>query len=146
MDGRRRLRISFSNPNQMDGWTPSSWLQLLVFLHLKMCKSRIVIHCNSSRTGLNCCSLFVENHSQVLFSENCPPGSNVVGEEYLGEAEAELLRGGFGRRRADTRVVELLEKLMDATREELPDTMAVVRLYGMEISALTMELSDNGSG
>ncbi|KAG6405822.1 hypothetical protein SASPL_133416 [Salvia splendens] len=33
---------------------------------------------------------------------------------------------------------------MDATREELPDTMAVVQLSGMEISDLTMELSDNG--
>ncbi|KAG6423729.1 hypothetical protein SASPL_114132 [Salvia splendens] len=34
---------------------------------------------------------------------------------------------------------------MDATREELPDTMVVVRLSGMEISDLTMELRDNGS-
>ncbi|KAG6401590.1 hypothetical protein SASPL_138452 [Salvia splendens] len=34
---------------------------------------------------------------------------------------------------------------MDATREELPDTMAIVRLSGMEISDLTMELNDNGS-
>ncbi|KAG6388722.1 hypothetical protein SASPL_150154 [Salvia splendens] len=34
---------------------------------------------------------------------------------------------------------------MDATREELSDTMVVVRLYGVEISDLTMELSDNGS-
>ncbi|KAG6425061.1 hypothetical protein SASPL_115485 [Salvia splendens] len=34
---------------------------------------------------------------------------------------------------------------MDVTRKELPDTMAAVRLSGMEISDLTMELSDNGS-
>lgn len=34
---------------------------------------------------------------------------------------------------------------MDVTREELPDTMAAVRLSGMEISDLTMELSDIGS-
>lgn len=33
---------------------------------------------------------------------------------------------------------------MDTTREELPDTMAAVRLSGMEISDLTMELSDLG--
>ena len=33
---------------------------------------------------------------------------------------------------------------MDVTREELPDTMAAVRLSGMEISDLTMELSDIG--
>jgi hypothetical protein len=33
---------------------------------------------------------------------------------------------------------------MDVTREELPDTMAAVRLSGMEISDLTMELSDLG--
>ncbi|KAK9096840.1 hypothetical protein Sjap_022337 [Stephania japonica] len=33
---------------------------------------------------------------------------------------------------------------MDATREELPDTMAAIRLSGMEISDLTMELSDLG--
>lgn len=39
---------------------------------------------------------------------------------------------------------ESLEKLMDVTREELPDTMAAVRLSGMEISDLTMELSDLG--
>lgn len=34
---------------------------------------------------------------------------------------------------------------MDAAREELPDTMAAIRLSGMEISDLTMELSDLGS-
>lgn len=39
---------------------------------------------------------------------------------------------------------ESLEKLMDVTREELPETMAAVRLSGMEISDLTMELSDLG--
>lgn len=33
---------------------------------------------------------------------------------------------------------------MDVTREELPDTMAAIRLSGMEISDLTMELSDLG--
>lgn len=33
---------------------------------------------------------------------------------------------------------------MDVTREELPETMAAVRLSGMEISDLTMELSDLG--
>ncbi|KAL3630158.1 hypothetical protein CASFOL_023142 [Castilleja foliolosa] len=42
------------------------------------------------------------------------------------------------------RAAESLEKLMDATRVELPDTMAAVRLSGMEISDLTMELSDLG--
>ena len=33
---------------------------------------------------------------------------------------------------------------MDTTREELPDTMAAIRLSGMEISDLTTELSDLG--
>ncbi|GLT44018.1 hypothetical protein SLA2020_179370 [Shorea laevis] len=42
------------------------------------------------------------------------------------------------------RAAESLEKLMDVTREELPDTMAAIRLSGMEISDLTMELSDFG--
>ncbi|PKI76324.1 uncharacterized protein LOC116208072 isoform X2 [Punica granatum] len=42
------------------------------------------------------------------------------------------------------RAAESLEKLMDATREELPDTMAAIRLSGMEISDLTMELNDLG--
>ncbi|KAG9451187.1 hypothetical protein H6P81_011152 [Aristolochia fimbriata] len=42
------------------------------------------------------------------------------------------------------RASESLEKLLDVTREELPDTMAAVRLSGMEISDLTMELSDLG--
>lgn len=42
------------------------------------------------------------------------------------------------------RAAESLEKLMDATREELPDTMAAVRLSGMEISDLTTELNDLG--
>ncbi|CAN4097252.1 unnamed protein product [Withania somnifera] len=44
------------------------------------------------------------------------------------------------------RAAESLEKLMDVTKEELPDTMAAVRLSGMEISDLTMELSDVGQG
>nr|KAJ0200431.1 hypothetical protein LSAT_V11C600302230 [Lactuca sativa] len=34
--------------------------------------------------------------------------------------------------------IESLEKLLDVTREELPDTLVVVRLSGMEISDLTM--------
>ncbi|XP_009342819.1 uncharacterized protein LOC103934791 isoform X1 [Pyrus x bretschneideri] len=42
------------------------------------------------------------------------------------------------------RAAQSLEKLMDVMREELPDTMAAVRLSGMEISDLTMELSDIG--
>lgn len=33
---------------------------------------------------------------------------------------------------------------MDVMTEELPETMAAVRLSGMEISDLTMELSDLG--
>jgi hypothetical protein len=46
--------------------------------------------------------------------------------------------------KAFKRAAESLEKLMDVTREELPDTMAAIRLSGMEISDLTMELSDLG--
>ncbi|XAR73304.1 hypothetical protein NMG60_11007225, partial [Bertholletia excelsa] len=42
------------------------------------------------------------------------------------------------------RAAESIEKLSDVMREELPDTMATVRLSGMEISDLTMELSDLG--
>lgn len=42
------------------------------------------------------------------------------------------------------RAAESMEKLLDVTREELPGTMAAVRLSGMEISDLTMELSDLG--
>ncbi|XP_051126930.1 uncharacterized protein LOC127248569 [Andrographis paniculata] len=42
------------------------------------------------------------------------------------------------------RAAESMEKLIDATREELPSTMAAIRLSGMEISDLTMELSDLG--
>ncbi|OVA08092.1 hypothetical protein BVC80_339g5 [Macleaya cordata] len=42
------------------------------------------------------------------------------------------------------KAAESIEKLLDDTREELPDTMAAVRLSGMEISDLTMELSDLG--
>ncbi|KAG6396961.1 hypothetical protein SASPL_143121 [Salvia splendens] len=62
-------------------------------------------------------------------------------------AEALFLRQRSGGAPADPfkRAAESLEKLMDATREELPNTMAAVRLSGMEISDLTMELSDNGS-
>ncbi|XP_060213073.1 uncharacterized protein LOC132640490 isoform X1 [Lycium barbarum] len=44
------------------------------------------------------------------------------------------------------RAADSVAKLMDVTREELPDTMAAVRLSGMEISDLTMELSDIGQG
>uniref|UniRef100_A0A5B7AL90 Transmembrane protein n=1 Tax=Davidia involucrata TaxID=16924 RepID=A0A5B7AL90_DAVIN len=42
------------------------------------------------------------------------------------------------------RAAESLEKQMDVTREELPDTMAAVRLCGMEINNLTTELNDLG--
>ncbi|CAL0319646.1 unnamed protein product [Lupinus luteus] len=42
------------------------------------------------------------------------------------------------------KAAESLEKLMDTAREELPDTMAAIRLSGMEISDLTTELSDIG--
>ncbi|KAI3900245.1 hypothetical protein MKW92_011111 [Papaver armeniacum] len=49
-------------------------------------------------------------------------------------------RAGYAFRRA----AESIEKLLDDAREELPDTMAAVRLSGMEISDLTMELSDLG--
>nr|CAD1825168.1 unnamed protein product [Ananas comosus var. bracteatus] len=42
------------------------------------------------------------------------------------------------------KAAESLEKLLDVTAEELPDTMAAVRLSGMEISDLTMEISDLG--
>lgn len=35
-----------------------------------------------------------------------------------------------------------LAKLADTAREELPSTMAAVRLSGMEISDLTLQLSD----
>ncbi|MBA0794032.1 hypothetical protein Gohar_018399 [Gossypium harknessii] len=55
-----------------------------------------------------------------------------------------LLVGYLEQHRAFKRAAESLEKLMDVTREELPDTMAAVRLSGMEISDLTMELSDLG--
>ena len=52
--------------------------------------------------------------------------------------------GIFGGFKAFKRAAESMEKLLDVTREELPDTMAAVRLSGMEISDLTMELSDLG--
>jgi hypothetical protein len=35
-----------------------------------------------------------------------------------------------------------MEKLADVAREELPSTMAAIRLSGMEISDLTLELND----
>lgn len=46
--------------------------------------------------------------------------------------------------KAFKKAAESVEKLLDVTREELPDTMAAIRLSGMEISDLTMELSDLG--
>lgn len=42
------------------------------------------------------------------------------------------------------KAAEALEKLADTAREELPGTMAAIRLSGMEISDLTMELNDLG--
>jgi hypothetical protein len=42
------------------------------------------------------------------------------------------------------KALESVEKLLEMTAEELPDTMASVRLSGMEISDLTRELSDLG--
>eukprot|EP00245_Coleochaete_scutata_P011732 TRINITY_DN4420_c0_g1_i2.p1 TRINITY_DN4420_c0_g1~~TRINITY_DN4420_c0_g1_i2.p1 ORF type:complete len:367 (-),score=54.39 TRINITY_DN4420_c0_g1_i2:829-1929(-) len=44
--------------------------------------------------------------------------------------------------RAMKKAAESVEKLADTAREELPGTMAALRLSGMEISDLTMELSD----
>lgn len=35
-----------------------------------------------------------------------------------------------------------MEKLADVARDELPPTMAAIRLSGMEISDLTLELND----
>lgn len=40
------------------------------------------------------------------------------------------------------RAATSLSKLADAARQELPSTMAAIRLSGMEISDLTLELSD----
>lgn len=40
--------------------------------------------------------------------------------------------------KAFKKATESLEKLMDVMREELPDTMVVVRLLGMEISDLNI--------
>lgn len=40
------------------------------------------------------------------------------------------------------RTATSLSKLADTAREELPSTMAAIRLSGMEISDLTLELSD----
>ncbi|KAL5699249.1 hypothetical protein ACHQM5_030179 [Ranunculus cassubicifolius] len=42
------------------------------------------------------------------------------------------------------RAADSVTQLMDVMREELPDTMIAVRLSGMEVSDLTMELSDLG--
>ncbi|XP_047323350.1 uncharacterized protein LOC124927053 [Impatiens glandulifera] len=42
------------------------------------------------------------------------------------------------------RSAESMEKLLDMTRDELPETMEAIRLSSMEISDLTMELSDLG--
>lgn len=44
--------------------------------------------------------------------------------------------------KAIRQAAESIEKLANTAREELPATMAAVRLSGMEISDLTMELSD----
>lgn len=46
--------------------------------------------------------------------------------------------------KAFKKAAESMEKLMDATREELPNTMAAIRLSGMEISDLTTELGHIG--
>lgn len=42
------------------------------------------------------------------------------------------------------KAAKAMEKLADTAREELPGTMAAIRLSGMEISDLTMELNDLG--
>ncbi|CAA7395858.1 unnamed protein product [Spirodela intermedia] len=61
-----------------------------------------------------------------------------------GIASSWLLFSAIPTLLAFKRAAESIEKLLDATREELPDTMAAVRLSGMEISDLTMELSELG--
>ena len=40
------------------------------------------------------------------------------------------------------RAAVAMEKLAEVAREELPSTMAAIRLSGMDISDLTLELSD----
>ncbi|GAB2212323.1 hypothetical protein Drorol1_Dr00020282 [Drosera rotundifolia] len=56
----------------------------------------------------------------------------------------DLIVLNFAAFAAIKRAVESLEKLLDVTREELPDTMATIRLSGMKINDPTMELSDLG--
>lgn len=50
----------------------------------------------------------------------------------------------FLTKQAFRKALESVEKLLEVTAEELPDTMASVRLSGLEISDLTRELSDLG--
>eukprot|EP00249_Psilotum_nudum_P004889 c18376_g1_i2 orf=145-1032(-) len=62
----------------------------------------------------------------------------------IGGAVASLFVAAIPTMLAFKKAAESLEKLLDVTREELPGTMAAVRLSGMEIGDLTMELSEMG--
>nr|POE74216.1 hypothetical protein CFP56_46948 [Quercus suber] len=53
-----------------------------------------------------------------------------------------LFRLKFGNYKAMGRAATSLSKLADTAREELPRSMSTIRLSGMEISDLTLELSD----
>jgi len=115
------------NPNP----NPNPLLNLLIpqidFLHFSADSDMYnvaVLFCNSHSSGKPCL-VFVNNYfwnsliQNLIYSEIC-----VI--------------------KAFKRAAESLEKLMDTAREELPDTMAAIRLSGMEISDLTTQLSDLG--
>ena len=120
------------------GWRKGFWIGLRV--HGTMCEMLVLMYW--------CCILLFFS---MLFATNKVFIQLIRWmsiDVYLRMGMCQIMMKYLQRRNADVaqkRVAESLEKLMDATREELPDTKVVVQLSGMEISDLTMELSNNGS-
>ncbi|KAC2291360.1 hypothetical protein FH972_027167 [Carpinus fangiana] len=73
-------------------------------------------------------------------SPSVPP--NVVPAAKLSLSDQAFFLLAFIACTAMGRAATSLSKLADTAREELPSTMAAIRLSGMEISDLTLELSD----
>ncbi|KAJ6791881.1 Uncharacterized protein M6B38_241775 [Iris pallida] len=138
---------------------------MMSLLHCPLPSSsyRILFLKNTHKTKLQCCSTraiasSMNGIESLTSSVGSPPSASISGWN-LGQKHILLLNvtacaaaisaswlffSAIPTLLAFKKAAESMEKLLDVTTEELPDTMAAVRLSGMEISDLTMELSDIG--
>ncbi|KAJ8765690.1 hypothetical protein K2173_014812 [Erythroxylum novogranatense] len=120
--------------------------------------SPLVVQCRSTVAEDAAASEIPSAYSQYTASVGSPPASSylvlrltqrhilflIVVACAMAVSATWLFLSAIPTLLAFKRAAESLEKLTDVTREELPGTMAAIRLSGMEISDLTVELSDIG--